>query len=267
MKKILLSLLALIAILPASAGSTLLFSPVVNDTLRIHPSCLDFVKRVMVCGHFEGRLDHWDMKFDYPSWMCVFNIYKRSDMLVVPYLDSNGNPTSCNAPLYWNRMGPLSPEDSLSCSITDAGYWDPDNDGIYETYGNVKWESGDYNQMFEIFFSIGNADTVLYGNMHYSCWLSSTDDDRGGTSQDTCYTKNVYVYVGYMIGDLDGNDVVNIADATMLTDYIMGQEEFDLYQLIAADVDGDGMVSISDLSALYDLILLAGYNEFDDPSV
>ena len=264
MKKFLTLFLALLAILPASADSYLALGN--HDTLRIHPSGLDFYERVMVHGHFDGRLDHWDIKFEYPSWMNIDRIYKRGDMLEVPYLDSNGNLTSCNAPLYWNHMN-VSPEDSLSCSITDAGYWDPDNDGIYETYGTVKWEAGDYSQMFEIYFNIGNADTLLYGNINFRCWLSSTDDDRGGTISDTSYVKNIYVYVGYLLGDVNGDDRVNIGDITDLIDIILNYTQLDIYQTAAADVDGNGIVDISDITALTDLINHSIYNELEDPSL
>ena len=261
MKKILLLMMALLAILPASADRYMTAG--VNDTLRIHPSSLDFIERVMVRAHFDGRLDHWDIKFDYPLWMSVHEIHKRSDMLAVPYVDINGDSTSCNAPLYWNHIY-ASPEDSLSCSITDAGYWDPDNDGIYETYGTVKWEAGDYDQMFEIYFNIGNADTLLYGNMNFRCWLSSTDDDRGGTIPDTSYVKNIYVYVGYLVGDVNGDERINIADVSDLTDIILNHTPLDIYQTAAADVDGNGVVGVADITALGDMILSGSVNGVED---
>ena len=261
MKKILLLMMALMAILPASADSYLTFCD--GDTLRLHPSCLDFSKKITMRGHFEGRLDHWDIKFGYPSWMTVDKILKSYDMLAVPYVDINGDSTSCNAPLYWNHIY-ASPEDSLSCSITDAGYWDPDNDGIYETYGTVKWEAGDYDRMFEIRFDIGNADTLLYGNMNFRYWLSSTDDDRGGTIADTSYVRNIYVYVGYLVGDVNGDERINIADVSDLTDIILNHTPLDIYQTAAADVDGNGVVGVADITALGDMILSGSVNGVED---
>ena len=262
MKRLFFLFLALAAMLPASADRFINFCD--NDTLRVHPSCLDFIDRVMVRAHFDGRLDHWDIKFDYPSWMSVNEIHKRRDMLVVPYLDSNGNQTSCNAPLYWNHMY-VSSEDSLSCSITDAGYWDPDNDGVYETYGTVKWEAGDYDQMFEIYFNIGNADALLYGNINYRCWISSTDDDRGGTASDTSYVKNIYVYVGYLFGDVNGDDRVNVSDMSDLIDIVLHHTPLDMYQMVAADMDGNGAIDIVDVSLLSDMLLSMGTNDIEDP--
>jgi len=42
---------------------------------------------------------------------------------------------------------------------------------------------------------------------------------------------------------------------SMLTDYILHDVELDQYQLKAADVDGNGIVNIADATALGDLIL------------
>ena len=53
MKKYLLSLMALMAILPASADRYLTFG--VNDTLRINPSYIGGIQGVMVRAHFDGN--------------------------------------------------------------------------------------------------------------------------------------------------------------------------------------------------------------------
>ena len=262
MKKFIFTLLALMALVPAFADNYIIFGD--NDTLRIHPTSLGFIERVMVRAHFDCRLDHWDIRFDYPSWMHVRNIYKRNDMLYVPYLDSDGNSTSCNAPLYWNKVGQFSSEDSLSCSITDAGYWDPNNTGNYVSYGTVKWEAGNYNQMFEIYFDIADADTIMYGNINFRCWLSSTSDMRGGTITDTSFIRNIYVYVGYMRGDVNGDGHVGIEDITAFADYILNNISFDIYQEKAADINGDGIIDIADFTALTDLLLGAGQMSLED---
>ena len=49
-------------------------------------------------------------------------------------------------------------------------------------------------------------------------------------------------------------DVINIADATMLSDYLVNQVDLDEFQLKAADVNGDGIVGIADITAINDLI-------------
>ena len=55
-------------------------------------------------------------------------------------------------------------------------------------------------------------------------------------------------------GDVNGDGVVNIADVTVLIDYLLGNvpEDFDT---IAADVNDDGLINIADVTALIDLLL------------
>jgi hypothetical protein len=59
----------------------------------------------------------------------------------------------------------------------------------------------------------------------------------------------------FLVGDVDLDGTVTIADITVLIDYILtgSIEQFDFN---TADVDGDGIISISDVTALIDLILL-----------
>ena len=93
------------------------------------------------------------------------------------------------------------------------------------------------------------------GYVIFDGFLSCTPDMRPG--YNTTYAqlyKIIYFYVGYMLGDVTGDDVINIADVTMLIDYMLNQEQFNEFQLDAADVNDDGVIGIADVSALYDLI-------------
>ena len=55
-------------------------------------------------------------------------------------------------------------------------------------------------------------------------------------------------------GDVNGDGMVNIADVTVLIDYLLGNvpEDFDTN---AADVNGDSLINIADVTALIDLLL------------
>ena len=58
----------------------------------------------------------------------------------------------------------------------------------------------------------------------------------------------------FLLGDVNNDGLVNIADVTDLIDYILtGNDEF--VNVLAADVDQDGVVSISDVTTLIDAIL------------
>ena len=53
------------------------------------------------------------------------------------------------------------------------------------------------------------------------------------------------------VGDIDGDGMITIADATALIDMLLSGEEMPAY----ADVDGNGTVSIADITALIDMLL------------
>ena len=59
---------------------------------------------------------------------------------------------------------------------------------------------------------------------------------------------------GIQAGDVDGDGVLSINDATALVDYILSGNN-DSFFSINADTDGDGVVGVSDLTNLIDLIL------------
>ena len=266
MRKILLLILALMAILPASADRYVTFG--INDTLRIRPSSLGGEHGVAIRAHFDGRLDKWDMTMSLPQGMHLQSANRGTDMLAIPYDNYQGIPSYCSAQFFYDEnvdYNTLTFRDSLTASIIVPGYWDPNNDGIYETYGNVKWEAGDYAQMCNLVFSISAnfPDTAsILINEH----LSSTMDLRGFTIPNTYITnKIIFVYVGYMRGDVDGNEIINIGDVTLLIDYIMGIEDLDYYQLKAADVDGDGNVGVVDVTVLTDMVFDA--NGLEDPTI
>ena len=53
-----------------------------------------------------------------------------------------------------------------------------------------------------------------------------------------------------LIGDVNGDGVISIADATDLQKYLANIVNFDDEQLAAADADGDGGVSIADATQI-----------------
>ena len=60
--------------------------------------------------------------------------------------------------------------------------------------------------------------------------------------------------VTVLMGDVNGDGVVNIADVTKLIDYLLSQDATGL-NLDAADVNEDGVINIADVTALIDLLL------------
>jgi subtilase family serine protease len=60
--------------------------------------------------------------------------------------------------------------------------------------------------------------------------------------------------INYMIGDVNGNGLINIQDVTWLVDYLLEMPN-ENFVLEAADVFPDGTINIRDLTRLIDILL------------
>lgn len=250
MKKILLLVLALAAILPASADCYLTFG--VNDTLKVNPSSEDSIQRVMVRAHFDGRLSEWNMTLSLPQGMRLVGCERREGMLEIGYYNQSGELTYYTAPLYVTNQGATV---NLRSNINVPGYWDPNNDGLYENYGTVKWEAGEYDQMFELLFKFEDGFPDI-SSITVNEYLSCSIDLRGYTIPNTYLDKTIRLLVVYRPGDVDGDGNVSIADVSALVDLVLSGEPSPVEEAMnAADVDGDGKVGIADVTQLIDQLL------------
>ena len=76
--------------------------------------------------------------------------------------------------------------------------------------------------------------------------------DTEAVSHDVAYVKSS-IYVGEeLIGDVNGDNVVNAQDVVALVNYMMGKMQLDFN---AADVNGDGVVNIADAIMVSNAIL------------
>ena len=241
----------------------------VNDTLRVDPSSSDFFREFYAVAHFEGYLDHWYLKITYPSGMFIYHnndpnplveVITRGPEMDIPYITSNGTQDIYEADLLIlmlneDQTGTTEKATILSSTITEFGYWDPNNTGNYQCYGTVKWCNGYHDHMFlfNMFFPYGtmSADITL------DATLSSTDDWRGvGTVNELHAIKTIHLVVAYKRGDVNGDGMVSTADLTQLIDWLLGGfDNVDVYRQAAADVNGDGVVTINDVTVLSDILL------------
>ena len=246
----------------AALGTTLnYFSVGENGVLRISPNSLYGYADVPVKLHLVGRIDSWTIRFTYPTDLSARDTVLLSGMKAIPYLDANGTPQTLNVFLADSSHTVFS-----STIVGVQGYWSPENDGIYTSYGTVKWEAGDHD-MFSIHFLVDDDCTGELIQIQGSAF--STSDSRGGTTGGTLYSEAV-VRVAYKLGDVNGDESVNIVDATTLINYISaGNVQLNSYQLAAADINGDGQVNIADATLLINIINgssnFAGMEDIDDP--
>ena len=227
-----------------------------NDSIRIHPSTIGIQREVPVYAHFDGRLDAWNLTLTYSPGLS-YNSCTPGDGMTIPYVDRNGCDAEFRANLSANNSGTL-----ISSIIYEFGYWDYDGDSVYETYGTIKWEAGDYD-MFSLFLvpmaAMGDSATITINGI-----LTSTDDWRGGTIGHVIFHKQITMWVGYRRGDVNGDEVITITDSNLLASYLLNDSGLtNQYQLAAADLNGDGLINTTDLSLLNGMIL-NGVNETGD---
>lgn len=268
MKKILIILMALMAIFPASADT--FFSlrsetvTAVNDTLWLYPLIGDPLKyKLYVTAHLDGYIDQWYLNMTHPSAVRVLNEdtmkVDEGPAMSIPYYNTLGVNDTCYATLLTNLLNQQAQNDLLESHfgsvIYTMGYWDPYNTNIYQSYGTVKWAEGDHNYMFSLWLSIpyGRVNTELNLDLTFN----STYDLRNITCINGHSIKNIHIHVGYKRGDVSGNGYLDMVDVVLLQDIVLSNGAGATpYELDAADVDGDGAVTVSDVSELIDIILL-----------
>ena len=250
MKKIFYSLLFFLFV-SLSATADNYFTMGLNDTVRINPFYLDNYVNVPVRAHFDGRLDYWHLTFDYPDGLSYHNAIRDSASMSIVYVNQLGDTLIHEADLTILNNGNV-----IMSSISIMGYYDPNHDHLLDCYGTVKWEAGDYDPMFILNLHVSSS--FRNGTLSITALLSSTHDWRGGTVGDGVNSyKDVYFYVGYMRGDVDGNERLTIADVTELINYLLNPDtsELDEFQIAACDANGDGAITIYDVTYLTNIVL------------
>ena len=248
--------MAFAMLMPAQADNY--FTMGENDTLRIRPSCLGGFVTLPVGAHFDGRLNTWNLTtITYPigfhpeSGTLEVGAEAGSDMTLT-YKNSYNHDTVYNAILTVN-----TDFTTISSTIPVIGYHDYNHDGFVEPYGTVKWEAGDYYEMFWLRFGISTS--FRSGSVIFDGYLSSDPDQRQGLISPNPFQsyREVYVYVGYKKGDLNGDEYVNSADVTLLINYVNNPDyyNFSEFQVAAADINGDGELNVTDITLLIGIVI------------
>lgn len=256
MKKFLLLLIIVAAAFNASADDNYFtIEGAENDTLLINPSYLGHVINFSVIAHFDGRVDQWTVTVTYPDHhpnpnnISVISVAPSFGMYL-PFVTSNGNDSVYVAPL-----SVTSDNSTISSIVTKFGYWDHNNDGIYEPYGTIKWEEGIHDKMFNIYCML-DADCTG-DSICFDSYVDCTYDWRGDMTYGMGF-KKIFLKVGYKLGDVNGDGNVNIQDVAALQGYLLNNVDLDQYQLDAADLNRDGNVNIQDAAELINILLQNG---------
>ena len=249
--------------LSANASSYFTVVGAINDTLRINPDDLGDFTHIVFRAHFDGYVDNWRMDLTYPleESMQYTRIERGTDMSI-PYLKSDGTEDIYEAGLTITPMNGLSSTYnggvSISSTITGYGYWDYNNDGIYEPYGKIKWDGGDHDDFFKVFYFL-NAD-CSGDSITIDGQMTSTHDSRGYVVTIADFYKVIHLVVAYQRGDADGDGEVDVEDVTAIIGYLQDPDgsDWSQYNIAAADLNGDGRISIGDVTALVAILMSNG---------
>jgi hypothetical protein len=196
-----------------------------------------------------GYCDAWSLIMSYPQGVTpklVSGITPLEGMTVC-YTWRDGSDQEQQCPL--NVSAAYA---TIASSTTGDGYWDNDGDGWYDTYGSVKWEPGTLD-MFSMLFYV--QPEFRSGWLTINGHITSGTDRRGAVLSDYYFTTSTWVWVGYMRGDLCGNERIDMGDLSELINILLGHEPYDEFSLPAADFDGNGSVDMDDLAKLTNYLL------------
>ena len=220
-----------------------------GDSIRIKPAKLDGYTQHVVTMYNEAYCDSWFMSVTYPEGLMVKLVAGATplDGMTVPYIDRYGQEQIYQCPLNVSAA-----YGTVSSEITANGYWDYRGNGEYDPYGTIKWVPGAHS-MFKFNFYVD--PNFRRGYVIFDGRITSGTDQRGPILQDVRFYSRTYMWVGYMKGDVTGNEKISIDDVSELIDYLLFGEGLDEFQLAAADVNGNGEVTIADVSTLIDMLL------------
>ena len=175
MKKFLFTLAAMLMSVSAFANCYLYVDPEVNlEDLKGQGEQIISLK-----AHFDVYCSAWQLRFDIPKGVTITYAEPGTDMKV-PYVNARGKNATVDVALANNDT-----YTEFLAAIMVGGYWqDPNGEDptAWVTYGVVKWEPGDYENMVDLYVEVD--DTYEGGDLVVWTTPSSGTDTRGATTKD-----------------------------------------------------------------------------------
>jgi hypothetical protein len=212
-----------------------------GDSIRIKPAKLDGYTHHSVVMHNEAYCDAWNMNVSYPDGLMVKLVSGITplDGMTIPYINRYGEAQVYEAPL--NVSAAYA---TIGSTITERGYWDIDEDGLFDSYGTVKWAPGAHN-LFEFNFYV--HPEFRGGYVIFDGRITSGADERGAILSDVRIYKKCWMWVGYKPGDVNGSERYDVGDVTDIIAYILGKDvSLDEFGYAALDANRDGIVNVAD---------------------
>lgn len=205
---------------------------------------------VPVMARFESMTSSWDVQFEFSEGLTPVNITPGSDMTLSVY-DSRGRLVSVTPWQYHNN------ECTHYVAVMMQEEYRLTDDDDLEFCGTVKWQPGDYNELFLLTFHV--SDNFESGSIQVSGSSTCGLDIRDGAPrlwQDVITIPED----GFYPGDVNGDCVVDVSDVTYFIAYLSGMP-LSYFMTESADIHPDGVIDLLDLEKLIDYIFMGTWYE------
>lgn len=149
------------------------------ENIELKRSELGTVITVPVKAHFSAKVSAFQVNLTYPEGLTASGAVPGSDMCIV-YINSDGEESTCYA-----SLGMGSYYQKFIAAIMDEGYWQNPNGEdptAWVSYGSIKWEAGDYDEMFLL--RLKPNENFTGGDINITFEPASGPDARGETVND-----------------------------------------------------------------------------------
>ena len=172
-------------------------------------------------------LNVWDQTSNIEYLDCSNNNLKRIEGMRLNPSNSQYTLICHNNPINSDGMG------QLVGALVTLG---TDQHGTFKIYDETYTGVGAYCTSDHVAAATSKGWEVLFYDKETDTWTDFTG------------------FPAIAIGDLNDIEGIDIGDANIIADYILGKRQLEAYEVIAADVNGDTKVTIADVTAIIDIL-------------
>jgi len=129
----------------------------------------------------------------------------------------------------------------------------------YSTNNGGRWKGLD-TYPYDVYVTAGSTAEATITSLPTNAPIMLRLKQTSGSSSEYCYIDDIEICYEetwepeFVLGDVNDDGLVNIADVTDLIDYLLNNDA-SLINMNAADISADGMINISDVTDLIDMLL------------
>ena len=129
----------------------------------------------------------------------------------------------------------------------------------YSTNNGGRWKGLD-TYPYDVYVTAGSTAEATITSLPTNAPIMLRLKQTSGSGSEYCYIDDIEICYEetwepeFVLGDVNDDGFVNIADVTDLIDYLLNNDA-SLINMNAADISADGMINISDVTDLIDMLL------------